>query len=188
MTISRIFILRPIATSLCAAAALFVGILAYLSLPVADMPNIDLPIIMVEAHQSGGTPSEVASTIAAPLERHLGVISGLNEMTSSSTENQTRIILQFDLSRDINGAARDVAAALQDARQDLPKTLREDPTYFKANPFGVCALADAKAARMSSKPIPNLKRIRGFISTRTAGRALPPSSMRPTPLTWLSCC
>lgn len=91
---------------------------------------------MVQAQQAGGSPTEIASTIAAPLERHLGAIAGLTEMTSQSMVNQARIILQFDLSRDINGAARDVEAALQAARADLPTTLRTNPSYQKANPNG----------------------------------------------------
>ncbi|XAO71613.1 MAG: efflux RND transporter permease subunit [Acetobacteraceae bacterium] len=137
MNISRPFILRPVATILMSLALLVAGTIAYRLLPVADSPNIDLPVILVMAQQPGGSPSEVAATVATPLERHLGAISGVTEMTSTSTSGQTRIILQFDLSRDIDGAARDVSAAIQAARRDLPTTMRDNPTYFKSNPTGL---------------------------------------------------
>lgn len=136
MNLIRLFVMRPVGTTLLAVALVIAGILGYFSLPVADLPNVDFPVIMVMANQPGGSPSEIASTVAAPLERHLGAISGVTEMTSESTVNQTRITLQFDLSRDINGAARDVESALQGARQDLPSTLRTNPTYDKANSNG----------------------------------------------------
>ncbi|QDH16452.1 efflux RND transporter permease subunit [Swingsia samuiensis] len=141
MKLIRLFVMRPVGTSLMALALLLGGLIGYLHLPVADLPNVDFPVIMVTANQPGGAPSEIASTVAAPLERHLGAISGVTEMTSESTVNQTRITLQFDLSRDINGAARDVESALQDARQDLPSSLRANPTYRKANSNGPPVMA-----------------------------------------------
>ncbi|GBR45159.1 efflux RND transporter permease subunit [Neokomagataea thailandica] len=143
MRFIHLFVSRPIGTTLLALAILIGGVLGYLNLPVADLPNVDFPVIVVTASQPGGSPSEIASTVAAPLERHLGAISGVTEMTSQSMVNQTRVTLQFDLSRDINGAARDVASALQGARQDLPTTLRSNPSYNKANSNGPPVMAFA---------------------------------------------
>ncbi|GBR50637.1 multidrug efflux pump acriflavin resistance protein AcrB/AcrD/AcrF [Neokomagataea thailandica NBRC 106555] len=143
MNLIHLFVSRPIGTTLLTLAILIGGVLGYLNLPVADLPNVDFPVIVVTANQPGGSPAEIASTVAAPLERHLGAISGVTEMTSQSMVNQTRITLQFDLSRDINGAARDVASALQGARQDLPTTLRSNPSYNKANSNGPPVMAFA---------------------------------------------
>lgn len=112
-----IFVRRPVATILLTVALILGGVLGYMTLPVADMPNVDFPVIQVQARQSGGSPEEIASSVAAPLERHLGAIAGLTEMTSQSSANQARITLQFSLDRDINGAARDVEAAF---RQPMP--------------------------------------------------------------------
>ncbi|MBO1327229.1 efflux RND transporter permease subunit [Acetobacter suratthaniensis] len=136
MNVSRFFIDRPVATILLAVAAILGGILGYRTLPVADLPNVDLPVIQVTARQAGGSPEEIASSVAAPLERRLGQIADVTEMTSQSSQNTTRITLQFALNRDINGAARDVEAALQAARADMPSTLRQNPSYHKANPNG----------------------------------------------------
>lgn len=136
MSISRLFIDRPVATILLTVAMLLGGILGYRTLPVSDLPNVDFPVIMVQATQAGGSPEEIASSVAAPLERHLGQIADVTEMTSQSSQNTTRIMLQFSLSRDINGAARDVEAALQAAHADMPSSLRQNPTYRKANPNG----------------------------------------------------
>ncbi|WP_331000058.1 efflux RND transporter permease subunit [Acetobacter garciniae] len=136
MSISRFFIARPVATTLLAMALVLAGLLGYRSLPVSDLPNVDLPVIQIQARQPGGSPEEVASAVAAPLERHLGQIADVTEMTSQSSDSQTRITLQFSLNRDINGAARDVEAALQAARADMPSTLRQNPSYRKANPNG----------------------------------------------------
>lgn len=134
MNIAKPFIQRPVATILLTVTLFLTGILGYELLPVSDLPNVDFPVIMIRAQQAGGTPEEIASSIAAPLERRLGQIPGTNEMTSQSTQNQVRIILQFDLSKDINNAARDVEAALQAARADLPSSMRSNPSYFKMNP------------------------------------------------------
>lgn len=136
MTISHIFIRRPVATILLTIALLLGGILGYNSLPISDLPNVDYPVIQVQARQPGGSPEEIASAVAAPLERHLGQIAGVTEMTSQSTQDNTRITLQFDLDRDINGAARDVEAAIQAARADMPSSLRQSPSYRKANSNG----------------------------------------------------
>ncbi|MDI2090662.1 efflux RND transporter permease subunit [Commensalibacter oyaizuii] len=134
MNISKPFIQRPIGTMLLTLALILSGILGYRMLPIADLPNVDFPVILVRAQQAGGTPEEVATSIAAPLEKRLGQIPGTNEMTSQSTQGQVRIIMQFDLSRDINSAAKDVQAALQAARADLPTSMRSNPSYFKMNP------------------------------------------------------
>ncbi len=134
MNITKPFIERPVATILLTITLCLIGILGYLALPIADLPNVDLPVIMIRAQQAGGTPEEIASSVTEPLERRLGQIPGTNEMTSESTRNQTRITLQFNLSKDINDAARDVEAALQAAHADLPTSMRSNPAYFKTNP------------------------------------------------------
>ncbi|MGH8158626.1 MAG: efflux RND transporter permease subunit [Rhodanobacter sp.] len=134
MSIPGLFIKRPVATTLLAVAILLSGLLAYFKLPVAPLPNITFPVIVVQASMAGASPDIMASTVAAPLERRLGTIAGVNELTSTSTVGSARIIIQFALDRDINGAARDVQAALQASRADLPTTLRNNPTYREYNP------------------------------------------------------
>src|SRR5204862_542155 len=105
------------------------------ALPIlAPLPQVDFPTIMVQANLPGASPSTMASSVAAPLERHLGTIAGVSEMTSRSGVGSSSIVLQFDLSRDIDGAARDVQAAINASRADLPATLRTNPSYRKANP------------------------------------------------------
>ncbi|WP_323991656.1 efflux RND transporter permease subunit [Nguyenibacter sp. L1] len=136
MSLIALCVRRPIGTILIVVGLMIGGGIGYWLLPIADLPNVDFPVIQVRAQQPGGTPEEMASTIAEPLERHLGVIAGLNQMTSQSVNAQVTISLQFDLSRDVNGAARDVQAAIQAARADLPATLRQNPTYVKANSAG----------------------------------------------------
>ncbi|HUO24872.1 MAG TPA: multidrug efflux RND transporter permease subunit [Candidatus Aquilonibacter sp.] len=134
MSISAPFIRRPIGTSLLAAALLLAGILAFNFLPVASLPNVDFPVIGVGAALPGADPETMASAVATPLERQFGRISGVNQMTSSSQLGSTGITLQFDLNRDINAAARDVQAAINAARSQLPANLPGNPTYRKANP------------------------------------------------------
>ena len=134
MNVPAIFIGRPIATTLLAVGLALAGATAYFLLPVSPLPNIDIPTISVTASMAGASPEVMASTVATPLERHLGTISSVNEMTSSSTVGSTRITLQFDISRNIDGAARDVQAAINAARADLPTALRSNPTYRKVNP------------------------------------------------------
>ncbi|MDR0458214.1 MAG: efflux RND transporter permease subunit, partial [Burkholderiaceae bacterium] len=136
MNLSRWFIERPIATSLLTIGLALVGIGAFLLLPIARLPAVDFPVIFVSANMAGASPSDMARTVATPLERTLGVISGVNEMTSSSNTGSARVVLQFDLSRDINSAARDVQAAINAARVDLPADLHSNPSYRKANPAG----------------------------------------------------
>ena len=131
---SEIFIRRPVATILLTIGIVFAGLLGYSRLPVSPLPQVDFPVISVQAHMPGASPDTMATSVAAPLERHLGQIADVNEMTSQSTLGSTRITLQFGLDRNIDGAARDVQAAIVAARVDLPTSLRQNPTYHKVNP------------------------------------------------------
>jgi multidrug efflux pump len=128
------FIRRPVATTLLTFGLAAAGAVAFFQLPVSPLPQVDFPTISVQATLPGASPEDVATTVASPLERHLGQIADVTEMTSSSTVGSTRITLQFGLNRDINGAARDVQAAINAARADLPTSLRTNPTYRKVNP------------------------------------------------------
>jgi hydrophobe/amphiphile efflux-1 (HAE1) family protein len=134
MNISAPFIKRPVGTSLLAAGLFLLGIVAYRFLPVAAIPRVDFPVISVSASLPGADPATVASSVAAPLERRLGQISGVTEMTSQSTLGGTSITLQFDLNRNVDRAARDVQAAINAAANDLPINLPSPPTYRKINP------------------------------------------------------
>lgn len=136
MNVSSPFIRRPIGTSLLTAAIVLAGIVAYLQLPVAPLPQVDLPYIVVDAQLPGASPAIIASSVAAPLERQLGHIAGLTEMTSSSVLGSTSIDLQFDLKRNIDGAVRDVQAAINAARANLPANLPHNPSWWKVNPTG----------------------------------------------------
>jgi multidrug efflux pump len=131
---SALFIKRPVATTLLTLGVALAGFFAYLKLPVAPLPQVDFPTISVQATMPGASPDTMAETVATPLERHLGIIADVTEMTSQSTVGNTRITLQFGLDRNIDGAARDVQAAINAARQDLPTSLRQNPTYRKVNP------------------------------------------------------
>jgi multidrug efflux pump len=128
------FIRRPVATTLLTFGLAAAGAVAFFKLPVSPLPQVDFPTISVQATLPGGSPEDVAQTVASPLERHLGQIADVTEMTSSSSVGSVRITLQFGLNRDINGAARDVQAAINAARADLPTSLRSNPTYRKVNP------------------------------------------------------
>ena len=134
MSISAPFIRRPIGTSLLAAALLLSGILAFNFLPVASLPRVDFPVIGVGAGLPGADPQTMASAVATPLERQFGRIAAVNQMTSSSSLGSTGVTLQFDLNRNIDAAARDVQAAINAARSQLPANLPSNPTYRKANP------------------------------------------------------
>ncbi len=134
MNISAPFISRPVATTLLTLGIALAGILAFSKLPVAPLPQVDFPTISVSAQLPGASPETVATSVAEPLERHLGQIADVTEMSSNSGIGQTRITLQFDLNRDIDGAARDVQAAINAARADLPASLKTNPTYRKVNP------------------------------------------------------
>ncbi|HEY7902135.1 MAG TPA: multidrug efflux RND transporter permease subunit [Casimicrobiaceae bacterium] len=134
MSLSQPFIDRPVATTLLTLGVAIAGAMAFGLLPVAPLPQVDYPTISVSANLAGASPETMAATVATPLERSLGRIAGVTEMTSSSALGSTRITLQFDLSRDIDGAARDVQAAINAARSLLPTGLRSNPTYRKVNP------------------------------------------------------
>ncbi|HWV64121.1 MAG TPA: efflux RND transporter permease subunit, partial [Oxalicibacterium sp.] len=134
MSLSSSFIHRAVATTLLTIGIALAGIVSFGLLPVSPLPQVDFPTILVSASLPGASPETMASTVATPLERSLGRIAGITEMTSSSSSGSARIILQFDLDRDIDGAARDVQAAINAARADLPSTLRSNPTYRKVNP------------------------------------------------------
>jgi multidrug efflux pump len=134
MNFCEIFIRRPVATTLLTIGVAFAGILALFHLSVSPLPQVDFPTLMIQASMSGASPDVMSATVAAPLERHLGFISDVTEMTSRSSLGQTQITLQFALDRDIDGAARDVEAAINSARADLPTNLRSNPTYRKYNP------------------------------------------------------
>jgi multidrug efflux pump len=134
MNITKVFIERPVATTLLTLGLALAGLVSYFLLPVAPLPSVDMPVIFVSASMPGASPEVMASTVATPLERHLGTIAGVNEMTSSSSVGSSRVVLQFDMNRDIDGAARDVQAAIVAARADLPAALRSNPTYRKMNP------------------------------------------------------
>jgi multidrug efflux pump len=134
MNISAPFIRRPIGTSLLAAALLLAGALAFNFLPVAPLPQVEFPVIAVGAGLPGASPETMASAVATPLERQFGRIAGVNQMTSSSQLGSTAIVLQFDLNRNIDAAGRDVQAAINAARGQLPANLPSNPTYRKLNP------------------------------------------------------
>lgn len=143
MNLSAPFVARPVATTLLTAGIAILGLISFPNLPVAPLPQVDFPTILVQAQMAGASPETMATSVAAPLERHLGQIASVSEMTSASTLGTTRITLQFDLDRDIDGAARDVQAAINAAHADLPTSLRSNPTYRKVNPadFPVLILA-----------------------------------------------
>jgi multidrug efflux pump len=134
MNISAPFIKRPVATTLLTIGMTLAGILAFRFLPVSPLPQVDFPTVQVTANLPGAEPETMATAVAVPLERQFGRIAGVTEMTSSSFLGVTNIVLQFELSRDINGAARDVQAAINAARSYLPTNLPSNPTYRKVNP------------------------------------------------------
>ena len=134
MNISAPFIARPVATTLLTVGLALAGLLAFFKLPVSPLPKVDYPTIQVTASLPGASPETVATSLTTPLERALGAIAGVTEITSSSTVGSARITLQFDLSRSIDSAARDVQAAINAARVLLPSSLPNNPTYRKVNP------------------------------------------------------
>jgi multidrug efflux pump len=134
VSFSTVFIHRPVATMLLTLGVALAGALSFTQLPVAPLPQVDFPTISVTASLPGASPDTMAATIATPLERALGAIAGVNEITSSSSLGNTRVTLQFDLNRDIDGAARDVQAAINAARTLLPSGLPSNPSYRKVNP------------------------------------------------------
>jgi multidrug efflux pump len=134
MSLSTPFIRRPVATTLLSFGLVVAGAVAFFKLPVSPLPDVDIPTISVQATLPGASPADVAATVAGPLERHLGQIADVTEMTSTSSLGSARVNLQFNIERNINGAARDVQAAINAARADLPTSLRSNPTYRKFNP------------------------------------------------------
>jgi len=134
MSLSTPFIRRPVATTLLTCGLVAAGIIAFFKLPVSPLPDVDIPTISVQATLPGASPEDVAATVASPLERHLGQIADVSEITSTSSLGSARVNLQFDIGRNINGAARDVQAAINAAHADLPASLRSNPTYRKFNP------------------------------------------------------
>jgi multidrug efflux pump len=134
VNLSAPFVRRPIGTVLLTVGIALAGIGAFFALPVSPLPQVDFPVISVSASIPGASPDTMATSVATPLERRLGTIAGVNEITSSSGTGSTRVTLQFDLSRNIDGAAREVQAAINASRVDLPATLRSNPTYRKVNP------------------------------------------------------
>ena len=150
MNLSAPFIRRPIGTILLTIGLALSGAAAFFLLPVAPLPDIDFPIVTVQAALSGASPATMAATVTSPLERRLGTIAGVNEMTSQSSTGSARVTLQFDLDRDVDGAARDVQAAINAARADLPATLRANPTYRKANPAEAPVIILALTSRTRS--------------------------------------
>jgi multidrug efflux pump len=151
MNISAPFIARPVATTLLTLGIALSGVLAFAKLPVAPLPQVDFPTISVSAQLPGASPETVATSVASPLERHLGQIAGVTEMTSQSGIGQARVTLQFELNRDIDGAARDVQAAIVAARADLPANLKSNPTYRKVNPADAPILILAMTSKTLSQ-------------------------------------
>ena len=153
MHLSAPFIKRPVATSLLSLALLLAGSVAYTALPVASLPDVDFPVISVSAGLPGGSPETMASAVATPLERQFGRIAGVNQMTSSSSLGTASVNLQFDINRNIDAAARDVQAAINAARSQLPTYLPENPSYRKANPADSPILIMTLTSDVVPKPV-----------------------------------
>ena len=152
MNLSAPFIRRPIATSLLTAALAMAGVLAFRFLPVAPLPRVDFPTVNVSANLPGASPETMASAVATPLERQFGRIAGVTEMTSTSGLGSTSIVLQFDLTRNIDAAVRDVQAAINAARGQLPANLPSNPRYFKANPADAPIMILSLTSKTVDKP------------------------------------
>ena len=177
------FIHRSVATSLIMLGVVLSGILAFVALPVAPLPQIDFPVILVTAQIPGASPETMAAAVATPLERSLGLIAGVNEMTANTALGRAQVVLQFDLDRDINGAARDVMAALNAARSLLPTGMPSNPTYRKINPADapaiVLALTSDTVSRgkmydvASSVLAQRISQVKGVGQVTTGGGALP---------------
>ncbi len=152
MHLSAPFIQRPVATSLLSLALLLAGSVAYSLLPVASLPDVDFPVIGVSAGLPGASPETMASAVATPLERQFGRIAGVNQMTSSSSLGSASVTLQFDLTRNIDAAARDVQASINAARSQLPSYLPQNPSYRKANPADAPILIMTLTSDVVPKP------------------------------------
>jgi multidrug efflux pump subunit AcrB len=183
MNISAPFIRRSVATTLLTIAVALTGAIAYRFLPVSPLPQVDFPTIRVQARLPGASPETMASSVATPLERQFGRIAGITEMTSSSSIGSTSIVLQFDLNRNIDAAARDVQAAINAARGQLPANLPSNPSYKKVNPADAPILMLAmtsdliERARMydiaSSVLQQKLSQVKGVGEVFVGGDALP---------------
>ncbi len=183
MNLSAPFIARPVATTLITLGVALAGVLGYLLLPIAPLPQVDFPTISVSASLPGASPDTMAATVATPLERALGSIAGLNEITSRSSLGSTNITMQFDLDRNIDGAARDVQAAINAARSLLPSGLPSNPTYRKVNPADapimILALTSATLTRgqmydaASTVLAQRLSQVQGVGQVTVGGGALP---------------
>jgi multidrug efflux pump len=183
MSLSTPFIERPVATTLLTIGIALAGIIAFTKLPVSPLPQVDFPTISVTANMPGASPEVMAETVATPLERHLGVIADVTEMTSVSSLQSTRITLQFALTRNIDGAARDVQAAINAARADLPTSLRTNPSYRKVNPadapIAVLTLTSDTLSQgqiydaASTVLTPALSQIEGIGQVQLGGSSLP---------------
>src|SRR3954471_15492486 len=134
MNIPELFIRRPVMTTLITAAVTIFGLMAYEKLPVSDLPNIDFPTISVSANLPGASPETMASSVATPLEQQLSTIAGVDSMTSTSSLGSTQITLQFNLDRDIDGAAQDVQSAISAVQRRLPQDMPSPPSFRKSNP------------------------------------------------------
>jgi multidrug efflux pump len=151
MRFFTLFIMRPVATTLLCVAMVLTGVMSYFFLPVSPLPQMDFPMISVSASLAGASPETMASSVATPLEQSLGAIAGVSEMSSRSSEGSTRISLMFDMNKDINGAARDVQAAINAARSMLPSSLRSNPTYRKVNPASSPVMVLALTSKTSTQ-------------------------------------
>ena len=192
MNLSEPFVRRPIGTILLTIGVALAGIGAYFNLPVSPLPQVDFPTISVQAQLAGASPETMATSVATPLERHLGIISDVSEMTSSSRVGLANITLQFGLDRNIDGAARDVEAAINAARIDLPQTLRTNPTYRKVNPADspIMVLALTSATKTpgqiydaaSNIVQQQLSQVRGVGDVEVGGASLPAVRVELNPL------
>jgi multidrug efflux pump len=193
MNISAIFIRRPVATTLLTIGLVLAGIIAFRLLPVSPLPQVDFPTISVSASLPGADPETMSTSVAAPLERQFGRIAGVTEMTSVSNRGNTSIILQFELNRDINGAARDVQAAINAARSYLPANLPSNPSYRKVNPSDAPIMILALTSDSVSKPkmydaassilAQKLSQVKGVGQVFVGGGALPAVRAELNPLT-----
>jgi multidrug efflux pump len=187
------FIARPVATTLLTIGVALAGFFAFLRLPVAPLPQVDYPTITVNANMPGASPATMAATVATPLERHLGIIADVTEMSSESAVGVTRITLQFTLNRSLDGAARDVQAAINAARADLPSSLRRNPSYNKVNPanapVALLAMTSETLTRgqiydAASRVVQQgLSQIEGVGEVQIGGSSLPAVRVELNPLT-----
>ena len=192
MNISAIFIRRPVATTLLTVALVLAGIIAFRLLPVSPLPQVDFPTISVSASLPGADPETMSTSVAAPLERQFSRIAGVTEMTSVSNRGSTSITLQFELNRDINGAARDVQAAINAARSYLPANLPNNPSYRKVNPSDAPIMILALTSDSVSKPkmydaassilAQKLSQVKGVGQVFVGGGALPAVRVEVNPL------